>query len=89
MVINRSIRNEGLYKSAILVILNRNISGSKMNIQEWFSPQERASNPLKISFRDRFKCNFFQKVVFALTFYMGNVPNPPPLKKGPFLWLGI
>ena len=36
--------------SAILVTLNRNISGSKMNIQEWFSPQDRASNPLKIRY---------------------------------------
>ena len=50
MVINRSIRNEGLYKSAILVTLNRNISGSKMKIQERFSPRERASNPLKMRY---------------------------------------
>ena len=50
MVINQSIRNEGLYKSAILVTLSRNISGSKMSIHEWVSPQERASNPLKIKY---------------------------------------
>ena len=50
MGISRSIRNEGLYKSAILVTLNRNITGSKMSIQEWFSRQERASNPLKVRY---------------------------------------